>query len=65
MVLRWARLPVLLLAVIVYFISTFTNAHTVEVAASQKECFFEDLHVHDTVPIAPIHGSAVLKKIRR
>jgi hypothetical protein len=56
MVLRWARLPVLLLAVIVYFISTFANAHTIEVAASQKECFFEDLHVHDQVPITPIYG---------
>jgi hypothetical protein len=50
MMYRWARLPVLLTTLLVLFLSTPATAHTVEVGASKKECFFEDLHTHDQVP---------------
>jgi hypothetical protein len=45
---RWAWLPVLLLAL---FVSKPAWGHTIEVQASQKECFFEDLHIHDKVKL--------------
>lgn len=44
---QWASwLPVLFIAL---FVSTPALGHTIEVQASQKECFFEDLHIHDKV----------------
>jgi hypothetical protein len=46
---RWARLPLLLAIMAILFVSTPTKAHTIEVPASKKECFFEDLHTHDQV----------------
>jgi len=50
MMYQWARPPVLLTTLLVLFLSTYATAHTVEVGASKKECFFEDLHTHDQVP---------------
>ncbi|PVG03479.1 supernatant protein factor, C-terminal domain-containing protein [Serendipita vermifera] len=49
---RWARLPLLIRAIMAFlFVSTFVKAHTIEVAASKKECFFEDLHIHDQMTV--------------
>lgn len=28
---------------------SLVSAHSIEVTAGRKECFFEDLHVHDKV----------------
>jgi hypothetical protein len=53
MMYQWARPPVLLTTLLVLFLSTYAMAHTVEVGASKKECFFEDLHTHDQV----VHNS--------
>lgn len=33
-------------------VSTLTSAHSIEVPAGKKECFFEDLHVNDKVASA-------------
>ncbi|CAA7260218.1 unnamed protein product [Cyclocybe aegerita] len=33
-------------------IPTFVSAHLIEVAAGKKECFFEDLHVHDKMTVS-------------
>jgi hypothetical protein len=32
------------------------SAHSIEVAAGKKECFFEDLHVHDKVTTFSVNG---------
>jgi hypothetical protein len=34
---------------ILILVSSIVNAHLIEVSAGKKECFFEDLHVHDKV----------------
>jgi len=36
------------------FLPLLVSAHLIEVPAGKKECFFEDLHVHDKVHIK--HG---------
>lgn len=33
------------------FLPLLVSAHLIEVPAGKKECFFEDLHVHDKVHI--------------
>ncbi|CAG7848467.1 Endosomal protein P24B Flags: Precursor [Serendipita indica DSM 11827] len=47
----WARLPVLLAGLVLLFLSNSVFAHTIEIPASQKECFFEDLHTHDQMTV--------------
>ena len=40
------------------FLPALVSAHMVEVPAGKKECFFEDLHVHDKVCIPIIASGA-------
>jgi hypothetical protein len=41
--------PFLLWISTLFFLFGFASSHLIEVAASKKECFFEDLHVNDQV----------------
>ncbi|KAF8204904.1 COPII-coated vesicle protein [Pholiota molesta] len=36
---------------ILILVSSIVNAHLIEVSAGKKECFFEDLHVHDKMTV--------------
>lgn len=37
--------------VLIVYIPYLTLAHTIQVAAGKKECFFEDLHINDQVRV--------------
>ncbi|GJJ07445.1 hypothetical protein Clacol_001647 [Clathrus columnatus] len=39
------------LAIVVFALSTISLGHIIEVQASQKECFFEDLHINDKMTV--------------
>lgn len=44
--LSWRHTPWLILSLLF-----LTSAHMIEVGASRKECFFEDLHEHDQMTV--------------
>ena len=46
-----ARLLLCLSSLLLFF--HLVSSHLIEVPASKKECFFEDLHVHDQVHPEP------------
>ena len=50
---------------ILTLITFLVNAHLIEVPAGKKECFFEDLHVHDKVHISDAAELPDLTKYRR
>lgn len=47
--LSWRHTPWLVLSIL--SLISFASAHMIEVTASRKECFFEDLHEHDQMTV--------------
>jgi len=48
----------------VLILPTFVLAHLIEIPAGKKECFFEDLHVHDKVSVALFTKSFCLTPLK-
>ncbi|KIK44480.1 hypothetical protein CY34DRAFT_802682 [Suillus luteus UH-Slu-Lm8-n1] len=47
--LSWRHTPWLVLSIL--SLISYASAHMIEVTASRKECFFEDLHEHDQMTV--------------
>jgi len=39
--------------IFLFALPTFILAHLIEIPAGKKDCFFEDLHIHDKVLVFP------------
>lgn len=47
--LSWRHTPWLVLSIL--SLISYASSHMIEVTASRKECFFEDLHEHDQMTV--------------